>query len=121
MENEHDKWVNEREKRKNENDEWFMKFEERKKERERERDERKKENEQRIIENEQTMKENDDWWKENDDWWKKQEFALLRNHIITAIYDLYDYFKLNDIINLDEKTVIKLKIHADSSNTCPSY
>jgi hypothetical protein len=105
-----------------------MKFEERKKERERERVERIKENEQRIKENEQRMnenekrdKENNDWKKQNDDWWEKHEFGLLRNHIITAIYDLYDYYKLNDIINLDEKTVIRLKQHADSSNTCPYF
>ena len=49
------------------------------------------------------------------------EFGLLRNHIITAIYDLYDYFKLNDIINLNEKTIIRLKQHANSSNTCPYF
>lgn len=103
-----------------------MKFEERKKERERvdrikENEERIKENEQRIKENEQRIKENELKDKENDDWWEKHEFGLLRNHIITAINDLYDYFKLNDIINIDEKTVIKLKIHADSSNTCPYF
>ena len=126
--NENDKRVKEREKRRKENEEWFMKFEERKKERERERVERIKENEERIkenekwtIENDDRNKEYDDWKKKNDDWWEKYEFGILRNHIITAIYDLYDYFKLNDIIILDEKTVIRLKQHADSSNTCPYF
>ena len=119
--NDHTEWIIQYEKRKKENDEWFIKFEERKKERERERAERIKENEERMKENEQRDKENEDWNKKNDDWWKKYEFGILRNHITTAIYDLYDYFKLNDIINLDEKTVIKLKIHANSSNTCPYF
>jgi hypothetical protein len=92
---------------------------------EKKNEERIKVNEERIKVNEQRMKENDEWKKDNDDWKKKNndwcgkyEFGILRNHIITAIYDLHDYFKLNDIINLDEKTVIKLKIHTDSSNTC---
>ena len=74
-----------------------------------------------LIIDKKSVKENDEWWIKQEKLDENYKFSILRNHIITAIYDLYNYFKLENCIELNEKTVIRLKQHASCSNTCPYF